>query len=70
MTQISDTELRDFCKWYKDRNKKAIDEESVFITCMCGHFHSYPKAMKEQLKRMNVLGLITTNKGTITITIA
>lgn len=67
MTQIPDNELRDFCKWNKDRLSKTTEEESVFITCMCGHFHSYPKAMKEVLKRMQALGLITTNKRMITI---
>lgn len=67
MDRITDTELRDFCKWYKNRFGKTTDEE-VLVTCMCGHFHSFPKAMKEQLRRMQSLGLITVNKDkTITI---
>ena len=41
--------------------------DSVFVTCMCGHFHSHPKAMKELLERMQTLGLVIRHKGTITI---
>lgn len=64
---MSDNELREFCKWYKHHYGKHEDVESVFVTCLCGHFHSYPKAMKEVVKKMNALGLITTTKEKITI---
>lgn len=65
MKEIPDDDLRAFCKWC--RFKGRVSEE-VLVTCMCGHFHSFPKAMKEQLRRMQSLGLITVNKDkTITI---
>ena len=67
MERITDKELREFCKWYKNHFRKDSDVESVFVTCMCGHFHSYPKAMKDVMKRMQALRLITINKEKITI---
>lgn len=65
--EVRDNDLREFVRWHKRHYEKREDAESVFVTCMCGHFHSYPKAMKELLKRMQALGLITTNKERITI---
>ena len=67
MDRITYKELREFCKWYKGHFRKDSDVESVFVTCMCGHFHSYPKAMKEVLKRMVSLGLIKKDKEKIMI---
>ena len=66
-TQIADHDLVRFCQWYQHHFGKCEDAESVFITCLCGHFHSYEKAMKELLKRMRSLGLVNFKNQTITI---
>jgi hypothetical protein len=57
-TMIEDIDLRKFCRWCRYRGKMS---EEVLVTCMCGHFHSYPKAMRKELKRMQSLGLIIVN---------
>lgn len=67
MAETSDKELWEFCQWYKHHYGKREDVESVFITCMCGHFHSYPKAMKEVVKRMADIGIIKKEKDRVTI---
>lgn len=64
---MTDNELREFCQWYKHHFGQHEDTESVFVTCMCGHFHSCPKAMQPMLKRMVALGLIKRDKEKITI---
>ena len=67
MAEITDNDLREFCRWYRHHYGKREDAESVFVTCLCGHFHSYPKAMKEVVKRMRDLSLIAEIDKTITI---
>ena len=67
MREIEDKDLRGFCKWYEGRFGKREDAESVFVTSLCGAFHSCPKVMKAVLKRMADLGLIRMDKGKITI---
>ncbi len=64
---IAEKQLYDFCRWYCHYFGKHEDAESVFVTSMCGMFHSYPKAMAKELKRMAILGLITRGKEKITI---
>lgn len=67
MVGINDNDLREFVKWYKNHYGKREDAESVFVTCLCGHFHSYPKAMKEIVKRMADIGIIKKEKDKITM---
>ncbi len=67
MAEITDNDLREFVKWYKNHYGKREDMESVFVTCLCGHFHSYPKAMNEVVKRMADIGIIKKGKEKITI---
>lgn len=57
--EIKDEDLREFCRWCRFRGNVS---EDVLVTCLCGHFHSFPDVMKQQLKRMVSLGLITVNK--------
>ena len=64
---MSDDELQEFCQWYSKHFGKSEYAESVFVTCLCGHFHSYPKAMREAVNRMAALGLIRKEKDNITI---
>lgn len=68
MKEIKETYLKDFCEWYRQRFNECCMAESVFVACMCGHFGGNEKAMKEQLERMQSLGLIIRHKnGTISI---
>lgn len=64
---MTDQELKDFIIWHKERFKRTELPESVLITCMCGFFHSYPRAMQQVLKRMSALGLIKRKGEQITI---
>lgn len=64
---MTDQELQDFIIWHKGRFKRTEVPESVLLTCMCGAFHSYPRAMKHVLKRMSDLGLIKRKGEQITI---
>ena len=69
MKELKDNDLREFCDWYRQRFKRCCTTASVFVTCMCGHFSSYEKAMRDALKRMQSLGLIIRHKnGMISIT--
>ena len=66
MIVFKDDDLREFCEWCKNHTG-GLMEEGAFITCMCGHFHSFPKAMKAVLKQMLSLGLVKKMNQTITI---
>lgn len=69
MTEITDIQLADFAAWYRQRFNECCMEQSVLVTCLCGHFGSNEKAMKEALKRMQSLDLIIRHRnGTISIT--
>ncbi len=65
MGNISDKDLRDFCKWYKDRFNKVADGKGVVITCLCGHFHTYTKRAKELLKRCESINLLAVNNDVV-----
>lgn len=67
MAEITDNDLREFCRWYRHHFGKREDAESVFVTCLCGAFHSFPKPMKEVVKRMQDLSLIRVKDKKITI---
>lgn len=64
---ITDIELMDFCKWYKGRFGKVEALESVFITCLCGRFHTYPKDAQRLVNRMLNLNVISVVKGKVSI---
>lgn len=64
---MSDFELMAFAKWYVGHFGRRDAAESVFITCMCGYFQSYPNAMSEALKRMKALRLVTINNHIVTM---
>lgn len=67
MAEVKDCDLKDFAKWYARHYGRVEVTESVFITCLCGRFHSYPKPMKEVLKRMQTLGLVTIKNNSISM---
>ena len=64
---MTDTELRDYCKWYQGHFRKDVELKSVYVTGMCGRFHSYPKAMTQALRRMQALGLVEVKSHMVTI---
>ena len=45
--KIDESDLRDACRWHNSRFGKNAVGESVFVTYLCGWFHSHPKAMKD-----------------------
>lgn len=59
LDNIQDSELVEFCQWYKSRYGKGQTEPSVMITCLCGYFHTYPKQAIIELSRLNSLELIS-----------
>ena len=67
MEEITDNDLREFIEWYNGFHGTATVEESVFNTCACGHFHSFPRKVKDCITRMVALGFIRRNKGKIEI---
>lgn len=56
---ILDSELQEFCRWYKNHYGRSESFESAFITCLCGHYHTYPKEAKRLMERLKGLDLIT-----------
>ena len=67
MAEISDSDLQQFARWYKKYFGKTEDEETLFVISMSGYFHSFPKRMLEELKRMVALSIIKRDKGKITV---
>ena len=65
MIEVSNEELNEFCQWYKEHYGKSESYESAFITCMCGHFHTYPKEAKVLLNRLKGLELITQKRNMV-----
>ena len=47
--EIIDSELQEFCQWYKEHYGRSESFESAFITCLCGHYHTFPKQAKRIL---------------------
>ena len=58
---ITDTDLVEFCKWYADFHGDTDIETSVIVTCLCGYFHTFPKAADKFLMRCKKLRLIVAN---------
>ena len=50
--EITDNELQEFCQWFKGHYGKSESYESAMITCLCGHYHTYPREAKRLLKRL------------------
>lgn len=63
--EITDSELAEFCQWYKEHYGKTESNESAFITCLCGHFHTYPKEATTIIGRLMKLGLMEKRKSMI-----
>lgn len=53
-----------FIQWFGDRYGSGPIKESVFITCICGYYNTFPKDADRVLKRLIQSGHITKhNKG-------
>ena len=61
---ITDTDLVEFCKWYADFHGDTDIETSVIVTCLCGYFHTFPKAADKLLQRCKKLRLVVANGDT------
>ena len=57
--EISDMDLREFCKWYTGFHGTKPVAATVLTTCLCGYFHTYAKAADKLLARLQKLDLIT-----------
>lgn len=62
---ILDSELQEFCRWYKNHYGRSESFESAFITCLCGHYHTYPKEAKRLMERLKGLDLITQKRNDV-----
>lgn len=62
--EITDSELQEFCRWYKDHYGRSESYESAMVTCLCGHYHTFPKEAKRILARLKGLDLLS-QKGNI-----
>lgn len=62
---ILDSELQEFCQWYKEHYGRSESFESAFITCLCGHYHTFPKQAKVLLNRLKGLELITQKRNIV-----
>ena len=65
MKEVSDSELQEFCRWYKNHYGRSESYESAFITCLCGHYHTYPKQAKKILERLTSMGLISQKRNIV-----
>ena len=63
--EITDSELQDFCQWYKNHYAKTESFESAFITCLCGRFHTFPKQAKVIMSRLFGLDLISQKRNIV-----
>jgi hypothetical protein len=63
--EITDSELQDFCQWFKKHYGKAESYESAMITCLCGHYHTYPKEAKRILARLKSLELVSQKRNIV-----
>lgn len=63
--EIADSELVDFCQWFKKHYAKSESYESALITCLCGHFHTYSKQAKVIMNRLKSLELISQKRNIV-----
>lgn len=61
---LTQTQLHDFCKWFAGYHGTEQPEHVFFVTCLYGHFHTYPKAAESLLRDMRRTGLVEEKAGT------
>ena len=62
---VADSDLQEFCRWYKEHYGKAESFESAMITCLCGRFHTYPKEAKKLMDRLKGLDLLSQKRNIV-----
>lgn len=67
MTEERTNNLTEFCRWYADFHGTRPKARSVFITCLCGHFHTYPKAAETILRELKRLRMVEESGGSVRI---
>ena len=60
---ITDQDLRDFCRWYVGFHGTKPVPATVLTTCLCGYFATFSKEANKLLARLKRLDLIQM-KGT------
>jgi len=63
--EITDSELQEFCRWYKEHYGKSESYESAMITCLCGHYHTFPKQAKKLFARLKSLDLMSQKRNIV-----
>ena len=63
--EIADSELHEFCQWYKSHYCKSESYESAMITCLCGRYHTYPKQANIIMRRLKSLDLISQKRNIV-----
>lgn len=58
-------EYRNFVDWYFERFGERPAEKCVFVTSICGHFHTFRKGGEMICKEMADFGLIKMKGGII-----
>lgn len=61
--EITDSELKEFCQWHKAHYGKSECFVSAMTTCLCGHYHTYPREATLLLDRCIRLGLMEKKKN-------
>lgn len=63
---IGDEQLRDFCGWYRRHHSSAPVCLSVFVTCLCGYFHTFSRVAEAIAVRCKEVGLIRIENKVVT----
>lgn len=62
---ITDTELKNFCEWYKNHFAEVEVYKCVFVVSMSGHFHTIPRKAKKLLERCKKLNLVEVKRNMV-----
>lgn len=65
IVEITDSELQEFCRWYKNHYGRSESYESAMVTCLCGHYHTFPKEAKRILARLKGLDLLSQKRNIV-----
>ena len=61
----TELEIKEAARWYTRRFGKKPVEKSVYVTWLCGFFHSYIREANGILQQMKESGLVTVVKGMV-----
>ena len=64
---MTDIELSEAVRWYKERYGKGETTQNVFETYLCGFFHTYPRNARFLLHEMENIGIISVSKGNVCV---